>query len=66
MTQEPLFLTARQAAERLSAAGAPVSKETVQRWCRDRKLTAVTMPGGQYRIRTEDVDAILSIPASAA
>lgn len=59
MTQEPSFLTARQAAERLAEKGMPVSKETVQRWCRDGKISASTLPGGHYRIRVEEIDAIL-------
>lgn len=67
MTQEHLFLTARQAAERLTRAGMPVSKDTVQRWCRDEKITAVTLPSGYYRIHVEVVDAILAgAPVGAA
>jgi excisionase family DNA binding protein len=65
MTQDHSFLTVRQAAERLTEAGMPVAKDTVQRWCREGKLAAVTLPGGHYRIRTEDVDAILAAPAEA-
>jgi excisionase family DNA binding protein len=59
MTQQPPFLTARQAAERLTDAGMPVTKETVQRWCREGRLPAIATLGGHYRIRAEDVDAIL-------
>lgn len=66
MTQDHTFLTAREAAERLTGAGMPVAKDTVQRWCREGKLAAITLPGGHYRIRAEDVDAILSAPAGAA
>lgn len=62
MTQDQSFLTARQAAERLTDAGVPVAKDTVQRWCREHKLPAITLPGGHYRIRAEDVDAILTSP----
>ena len=32
-----------------------VSKPTIQRWCRDRKLPAVKI-GKAYRIRREDLD----------
>lgn len=63
MTQDASFLTARQAADRLTDAGMPVAKDTVQRWCREGKITAITLPGGHYRIRVEDVDAILTAPA---
>lgn len=67
MTQEPSFLTAREAAERLTNAGLPVAKETVQRWCREGQVPAVTLPGGHYRLRVEDVDAILAgAPAAEA
>lgn len=59
MTQEPPFLTVSQASDRLNAAGLSVSRETVQRWCRDKKIPAVTLPGGYYRLRVEDVDALL-------
>lgn len=45
----------------------PVSKDTVQRWCRDEKITAVTLPSGYYRIHVEVVDAILAgAPVGAA
>lgn len=60
MTQEPSFLTARQAAERLTEAGMPVAKDTVQRWCREGKIPSITLPSGYYRIRVEDVDALLA------
>lgn len=61
MTQDHLFLTVRQATERLNAAGMPVTQETVQRWCRDEKIATTKLPGGHYRIHVKDVDAILSV-----
>ena len=67
MTQDTSFLTARQAAERLTEAGMPVAKDTVQRWCRDGKIASVRLPGGYYRLRVEDVDALLTVaPATEA
>lgn len=59
MAQPPKFLTPPQAAERLTAAGMPVHKDTVQRWCREGGIPATITPGGRYRIRVEDVDACL-------
>lgn len=59
MTQEPLFLTVREAAERLTTAGMPIPQDAVQRWCREKKIPAVTLPSGYYRIRVEDIDALL-------
>lgn len=65
MTQEPLFLTVRQATDRLNAAGVTVKKETVQRWCRDGKIKSRRMPGGQYMIRQADIDSILATAPEA-
>jgi excisionase family DNA binding protein len=59
MTQDHLFLTVSQATERLNQAGLTVSRDTVQRWCRDKKITSQTLPGGFYRIRAEEIDAVL-------
>jgi len=61
MTQEDLFLTAREAADRLTKAGMTISKDTVQRWCREEKIASVKLPGGYYRIPVEVVDAILKV-----
>lgn len=36
---------------------------TVQRWIREDKLRAIRLPGGDYRVRQEDLDA--AIEASA-
>ncbi len=66
MTQEHLFLTVSQATEHLNKAGLSVSRATVQRWCRIGRIPAAALPGGgYYRIRAQDVDAILR-PRSAA
>lgn len=66
MTQVPSFLTVSQATERLNAAGLSVSRDTVQRWCRESKIPTAALPGGAYRIRIEDVDALLvTRPADA-
>lgn len=59
MTQDHLFLTVSQATERLNEAGLTVSRDTVQRWCREEKVPALKLPGGFYRMRAEDVDALL-------
>jgi excisionase family DNA binding protein len=36
-----------------------VSRTTVRRWIEGGKLRALTLPSGQYRIRTEDFKAFL-------
>ncbi len=59
MTQVPLFLSPRQAAERLTAAGLPVTEDTVRRWAREDQVEALKLPSGYYRIRTSVIDAIL-------
>lgn len=45
--------------------------ETVRRWARDGLVPSVKLPGGQWRFRQSDVDAILggnapATPADAA
>lgn len=60
MTQVPPLLTPRQAAERLTAAGVTVTEDTIRRWVRDRRVPAITLPSGYYRLRAADVDAILN------
>lgn len=59
MTQEPPFLTVSQATERLNQAGLAVSRDTVQRWCRDGKINSQTLPSGYYRIPTDEIEAIV-------
>lgn len=56
MTQEPRYLTAAEAAERLTGQGLPVSAETLKRWAREGRITAFRTPSGQYRFPA-DVDA---------
>ena len=46
------LLTARQVAERFV-----VSTETILRWTRRGKLSAIRLPGGQLRFRETDLDA---------
>lgn len=65
MTQEPLFLTVGEATARLNEKGLAISRDAVQRWCREKQIPTVTLPGGHYRIRVEDVDALLT-PQPAA
>lgn len=65
MAQETLFLTVGQATQRLKDHGMVVHRDTVQRWCRTGRLPAVAPGNGYYRIRVEDIDALLR-PRSAA
>ena len=60
MTQVPSYLTPRQAADYLVAAGVQITEDAVRRWARDDKIPALTLPVGQYRIKREDLDAILA------
>lgn len=59
MTQDHSFLTVSQAAERLNGAGLTVSRDSVQRWCREKKIPCTQLPGGFYRIREDVVEALL-------
>jgi excisionase family DNA binding protein len=63
MTQLSPFLTAEQVAERFD-----VTAETAREWARTGKVPAVRTPGGHYRFRREDIEAIErgETPASAA
>lgn len=65
MTQVPLFLTPRQAAERLTKAGLPISEDTVRRWARKGQIDRLQLPGGEYRIHRDVVDGLLSGTAAA-
>lgn len=49
------LLTTTQAAEMLG-----VSRDTVARWIRLGQLPAVRLPSGQYRVKREDVERVLS------
>lgn len=66
MTQLPQYSTPKQVAEYLTSLGLSVTEDAVRRWCREGKVAALTMPGGQYRIRREDVEAILVSSSRAA
>lgn len=64
MTQVPLFLTPRQAAERLTEAGLAISEDTVRRWARKGQIERVQLPGGEYRIHRDVIDALVPTPAT--
>lgn len=51
---QPDLLTTAEVAEALR-----VTEATVTSWVRDRKLSAIRLPGGKgYRFRRSDVDAL--------
>jgi excisionase family DNA binding protein len=37
----------------------PTTGETVRQWARTGRLRAIRSPGGRYKFRREDIDAIL-------
>lgn len=53
MTQLSPYLTAEQVAERFE-----ITAETARAWARTGKVPAIRTPGGHYRFRREDIDAI--------
>ena len=53
MMKEEL-LTVAEVAKRLR-----VRQETVRRYIKDGSLKALTLPGGDYRVRESDVEALL-------
>lgn len=53
MTQPSPYLTATEVAERFR-----ISPESVREWARTEKVPAVRLPGGHYRFRLEDIEAI--------
>lgn len=55
MEREPALLTVGEVAEQFR-----VHSATVGRWIRDGALDAIRTPGGQYRVRRKDVEALLS------
>ncbi len=63
MTQLSPYLTANEVAQRFD-----ISAESVRAWARTKKVPAIKLPGGKYRFRREDIDAIErgETPASAA
>jgi len=49
------LLTVLEVASRLR-----VRKETVRRYIKEGRLKAFTLPGGDYRVRSSDVEALLN------
>jgi excisionase family DNA binding protein len=64
MSHPPRFLTVTETVQRLAENGLDITDETVRRWAIDGKLRAIRLPSGHYRFAIEDVDAVLSAPAS--
>lgn len=56
----PVLLTVEQVAELFS-----VQPETVTRWVREKRIEAVTTPGGQYRFRRDYVEGLVATGAVA-
>lgn len=54
MNQQLTYLTTSEVAARVR-----VDSSTVRRWAIEGILPSTTLPGGQYRFRPEDVDALL-------
>ena len=54
MPQASPLLTTGEAARKLY-----VTDETIRRWIAAGKLAAITLPSGQFRIRADDVEALL-------
>jgi excisionase family DNA binding protein len=54
MSQPTPLLTTGEAGRELR-----VSDEAIRNWIAQGKLPAITLPSGQFRIRREDVEAIL-------
>jgi excisionase family DNA binding protein len=63
MTSPESLLTSEEV-----AAAVRQDVNTVQRWARDGLVPAIKLPGGRWRFRREDIEAILrgESPASAA
>jgi excisionase family DNA binding protein len=55
MAQVPALLTVSEVASLCR-----VDASTVRRWIAREQLPAVRLPGGQYRIRSQDADALQS------
>ena len=56
MTEE--LVTVEEAAKILK-----VRRETIRRYIKKGHLKAVTLPGGDYRVREKDIQRLLSRPA---
>jgi excisionase family DNA binding protein len=55
MTEE--FVTVKQAAKILN-----VRRETIRRYIKHGRLKALTLPGGDYRLRERDIQRLLRCP----
>lgn len=68
MTQLPAFLTPREAADALTAAGIRTTDDSIRRWIRKGKLAGIKTPGGATHVRRTDIEAILNAgdPVAAA
>lgn len=53
MTSLPALLTAVEVAEEFR-----LDPETIRRWARDGRIEWIKLPGGQYRFRRSDIEAI--------
>lgn len=60
MNQQLTYLTTSEVAARVR-----VDSSTVRRWAIEGTLPARITPGGHYRFRPEDVDALLSREVAA-
>jgi predicted site-specific integrase-resolvase len=61
MTQDAKLLTTSEVGLKLR-----VDPETIRRWCATGRIDAIPLPSGQWRIREDVVEAILSGAGSAA
>lgn len=59
MTAVQPYLTAAEAAARLTAGGVPVSEDTVRRWGRSGRIPAIKLPFGRQKFSAQDIDALL-------
>ena len=59
MGQELDLLTTGEAALALH-----VTDETIRRWITAGRIPAITLPSGQFRIRRDYIDGILSTPSA--
>lgn len=55
MSHQVAYVTTAAVAKRFA-----VDPATVRRWAADGRLPAVVTPGGHYRFRMEDVEALLN------
>ncbi len=55
MLADPPFLSLPQAAARLG-----VSETSIRRWVKAGRLKTILLPSGRRRVRTTEVDAILT------